>query len=82
MKEAVEEEPLPKARPRRKRVEEASAPEPAAATPAPAPVAESRRPHRRPLRSPNPREFPCFEVVKGATAQDIAERTDRSPPTS
>src|SRR5918994_6482 len=54
MKEAVEE-PVPKARPRRKPVEQPSAPE------------------------PEPPGLPVLRVVKGATAQDIAERTDRSP---
>ncbi|HEX6008621.1 MAG TPA: translation initiation factor IF-2, partial [Actinomycetota bacterium] len=78
MKEAVEE-PLPKARPRRKRVEEASAPEPAAATPAPAPVAEPAAAAPPPAPEPEPSGLPVLRVVKGATAQDIAERTDRSP---
>jgi translation initiation factor IF-2 len=78
MKEAVEE-PLPKARPRRKRVEVASAPEPAAATPAPAPVAEPAAAAPPPAPEPEPSGLPVLRVVKGATAQDIAERTDRSP---
>ncbi len=78
MKEAVEE-PLPKARPRRKPVEEASAPEPAAAAPAPAPVAEPVAAAPPPPPEPEPSGLPVLRVVKGATAQDIAERTDRSP---
>src|ERR687892_385634 len=67
MKEAVEE-PVPKARPRRRPVAEPPAPEPAAAAPAPPPAPE-----------PEPSGLPVLRVVKGATAQDIAERTDRSP---
>jgi len=78
MKEAVEE-PLPKARPRRKPVEEPSAPEPPAATPAPAPVAEPAAAAPPPAPEPEPSGLPALRVVKGATAQDIAERTDRSP---
>jgi translation initiation factor IF-2 len=78
MKEAVEE-PVPKARPRRKAVEEPSAPEPAAAAPAPAPVAEPVAVAPPPAPEPEPSGLPVLRVVKGATAQDIAERTDRSP---
>jgi translation initiation factor IF-2 len=78
MKEAVEE-PVPKARPRRKTVEEPSAPEPAAAAPAPAPVAEPVAAAPPPAPEPEPSGLPVLRVVKGATAQDIAERTDRSP---
>ena len=78
MKEAVEE-PLPKARPRRKPVEKVSAPEPAAAAPAPAPVAEPAAAAPPPAPEPEPLGLPVLRVVKGATAQDIAERTDRSP---
>src|ERR687897_667221 len=78
MKEAVEE-PVPKARPRRKPVEEPSAPEPAAAAPAPAPVAEPAAAAPPPVPEPEPSGLPVLRVVKGATAQDIAERTDRSP---
>jgi translation initiation factor IF-2 len=78
MKEAVEE-PVPKARPRRKAVEVPSAPEPAAAAPAPAPVAEPVAAAPAPAPEPEPSGLPVLRVVKGATAQDIAERTDRSP---
>jgi translation initiation factor IF-2 len=78
MKEAVEE-PLPKARPRRKPVEEPSPPEPAAAAPAPPPVAEPAAAAPPPAPEPEPSGLPVLRVVKGATAQDIAERTDRSP---
>jgi translation initiation factor IF-2 len=78
MKEAVEE-PLPKARPRRKPVEEVSAPQPAAAAPTPAPVAEPAAAAPSPAPGPEPSGLPVLRVVKGATAQDIAERTDRSP---
>src|SRR5918995_1554279 len=78
MKEAVEE-PLPKARPRRKPVEEASAPEPAAAARAGPPVEERAAVAPPPAPEPDPPGLPVLRVVKGATAQDIAERTDRSP---
>ena len=78
MKEAVEE-PLPKARPRRKPVEEASAPEPVAAAPTPAPVAEPAAAAPPTAPEPEPPGLPVLRVVKGATAQDIAERTDRTP---
>src|SRR5918994_2990311 len=78
MKEAVEE-PFPKARPRRKPVEEPSPPEPAAAAPAPAPVVEPVAAAPPPAPEPEPSGGPVLRVVKGATAQDIAERTERSP---
>jgi len=78
MKEAVEE-PVPKARPRRRPVAEPPAPEPAAAAPAPAPVAEPAAAAPPPAPEPEPSGLPLLRVVKGATAQDIAERTDRSP---
>jgi translation initiation factor IF-2 len=78
MKEAVEE-PVPKARPRRTPVAEPPAPEPAAAAPAPAPVAEPAAAAPPPVPEPEPSGLPLLRVVKGATAQDIAERTDRSP---
>jgi translation initiation factor IF-2 len=75
MKEAVEE-PLPKARPRRKPVEEAPArAEPAAAAPVVEPTAPAAPP---PPPEPQPSGLPVLRVVKGATAQDIAERSTRS----
>jgi translation initiation factor IF-2 len=76
MKEAVEE-PLPKARPRRKpATEEAAAPaEPEPAPAPPEPVVEAPPP----APEPEPSGLPVIRLVKGATAQDIAERTDRSP---
>jgi translation initiation factor IF-2 len=76
MKEAVEE-PLPKARPRRKPVEEAPARhEPEAAEPVVEPAPAAAPP---PAPEPETSGLPVLRVVKGATAQDIAERTDRSP---
>jgi translation initiation factor IF-2 len=81
MKEAVEE-PLPKARPRRKPAAEAAVAVVEPAAPAPAPVPEpapAPAPVPTPEPEPEPSGLPVLRLVKGAAAQDIAERTDRSP---
>jgi translation initiation factor IF-2 len=83
MKEAVEE-PLPKARPRRKPTEDAA---PAATKPeTPAVPDVVAQPPAAPVApvapapaEPEPSGLPLLRLVKGATAQDIAEKTDRSP---
>ena len=80
MKEAVEE-PLPKrrAKPKATPVEEPAvveaAPEPAPdATPAPAPEPVPPGP---PV--PATPSLPVLKLIRGATAQDIADKTDRTP---
>jgi translation initiation factor IF-2 len=83
----VTEEPLPKRRPRKK-AEPAPAPvEPAAAEEAPAPApdvpaAPAPTPPAQPAPPPAPErregEMPALKLVRGSTAQDVADKTNRS----
>ena len=83
LKEAVEE-PLPKVRPKPKPKVEAPPPEPAPAEPnpvaepvaAPAPQA-TPTPVAEPAAPAEP-ALPTLRLVRGATAQEIAEKADRS----
>ncbi len=84
IREAVEE-PAPKARPKPKKAEAPKPAEPPPAPeaapkeevppPAPAPASEPAPPKPEPRRS----GLPTLRLVRGATAQDVADKTDRSP---
>src|SRR5262245_14934727 len=82
IKEAVEE-PLPKTRPRKKAAATETVEAPPEATPEPAPEASAPQaePAAAPVAAPEPVAGPApptLKLVHGSTAQDVADKTDRS----
>jgi translation initiation factor IF-2 len=79
LKEAVEE-PVPKPRPKLepKSEEAVPAPEPSAAVEEAVPAPTEPTPEPAPTLEPPAPALPTLKLVRGATAQEIAEKTDRS----
>jgi translation initiation factor IF-2 len=73
---AAREEPVTKARPKSKPKEEAASPEKPAAVVQPLPTPAAPPPAPKP---PPPPALPSLKVVRGSSAQDLAEKVGRTP---
>jgi translation initiation factor IF-2 len=73
---AAREEPVTKARPKSKPKEEAAPPEKPAAVVQPLPTPAAPPPAPKP---PPPPALPSLKVVRGSSAQDLAEKVGRTP---